>query len=69
MVCYVNVSSMRHIYVKLSDNTALSIFLKLVPKVKVTVATKLDMCSLRVPKMCPQTKFLIPMSKIYDLCS
>ena len=36
-------------------------FLNLRPEIKVTVAAKLY-TSLRDPKMCPQTKFEIPMS-------
>ena len=62
MVCYVNVSSKRHIYGTLSDNTGEPIFLKLMPEIKVRVAAKLYMYSLCDPKMCPQTKFGIPKS-------
>ena len=62
MVCYVNVSSMRHIYGTLSDNTGQSIFLKLIPEIKVTEAAKMYINSLCDPKMCPQTKFWISMS-------
>ena len=41
MICYDNVSSMRHIYGTLFDNTGQPIFLKLMPEIKVTVAAKL----------------------------
>ena len=45
MVCYGNVSSMRHIYGTLFENTGQPIFLKLMPEIKVTVAAKLYMYS------------------------
>ena len=59
---YVSVSSMQRIYGTLFDNTGQPIFLKLVSEIKVTVVAKLYMHSLRDPKMCPQTKLVIPMS-------
>ena len=62
MACYDNASSMRHIYGTLSDNAGQPVLFKLLPDIKVKKAAKLYMYSLRDPKVCPQTKFGIPMS-------
>ena len=53
MACYGNVSSIRHIYGTSFYNTVQPIFLKQMPEV---------CTALRDLKMCPQTKFGIPMS-------
>ena len=60
MVCYGNVSIMRHIYGKSFDNTRQHIFLKTDARKKVTVVAQLYMNRLRDLKMCSQTKFGIP---------
>ena len=53
MVCYGNVSSMRHIYGNSFDNTRQHIFLK----TDTRKSSSLYMYRLRDPKMCSQTKF------------
>ena len=61
MVCYGNVSSMRHIYGKSFDNTRQHIFLKTdARKSRSQWSLLLYMYRLRDPKMCSQTKFGIP---------
>ena len=64
-ICYDHGSSMRHIYGTLFDNTGQPIFtiffLKLRPESKVTVTLN-DIRHSLAPKMCPQTKFGIPIS-------
>ena len=50
MECYDNVSSMRHIYGTLFDNTVQLIFLKPMPEIKVAVATRLYMYSTPWPQ-------------------
>ena len=56
-------ASMRHIYGTLFDYTGQHIFLILRPEIKVTVTDK-QYTALCDTKMCPQTKFGIPMSNI-----
>ena len=61
MVCYGNVSSMRHIYGKSFDNTRQHIFLKTdARKSRSQWSLNLYMYRLRDPKMCSQAKFGIP---------
>ena len=61
MVCYGNVSSMRHIYEKSFDNTRQHIFLKTDARKSRSQWSLNCICTDFVtPKMCSQTKFGIP---------
>ena len=60
MVCYGNVSSMRHIYGKSFDNTRQHIFLKTDARNSRSQWSQLYIYRLCDPKMCSQTKFGIP---------
>ena len=59
MLCYGNVSSMRHIYGKSFDNTRQHIFLKTDAR-KSRSQWSLNCICTEDPKMCSQTKFGIP---------
>ena len=64
MVCYGNVSSMRHIYGKSFDNTGQHIFLNIIARKSRSQWSLNCICTDSVtPKMCSQTKFGI--SRIY----
>ena len=61
MVCYGNVSSMRHIYGKSFDNTRQHIFLKTDARKSGSQWSLNCICTDSVsPNMCSQTKFGIP---------
>ena len=61
MVCYGNVSSMKHIYGKSFDNTRQHIFLKTDARKSRSQWSLNCICTDSVtPKMCSQTKFGIP---------
>ena len=60
MVCYGNVSSMRHIYRKSFDNTRQHIFPKLMPENQGRSGRLTVYVQTLDPKMCSQTKFGIP---------
>ena len=67
MVCYGNVSSMRHIYGKSFDNTRQHIFLKTdARKSRSQWSLKCICTDSMTPKVCSQTKFGIPRTYATD---